>query len=363
MKIIAGLFLFDTCVQKCSYCHFAETGKVLDTDQLKPFKEKKFIDILAHSFNSRDLEFEISLTGGEPLIMPNSEYFVEKVAQKNNKISLYTSLMIGAETKNFKVLLKNQKSFEFLMCSYHPEASLNKKSYFDKLRRLKEVGHSVIVRFVSHPMRIGEMDPLKKECDKLNIAFYPTPLFSENYPETYTAEERNKLTSFFSTKSQFIMLSKGIDTKNVKCRAGQKYIQIDLRTGSISPCASLREPILGNIYEDKLELEKKARGCFKPGTDCICDLHFFNDVIEGFEDSDNYLGLKRGAASQNKIFLDKKDFNNVDKVRIGQTNDGETSLINKLNVAKSFQKNKNYLQNEYRGNWHKTFLEYLKKTL
>lgn len=216
MKIVAGLFLFDTCVQKCSYCHFAETGKVLDTDQLKPFKEKNFIDILAHFFNSRDLEFEISLTGGEPLIMPNFDYFVEKMAQKNNKISLYTSLMIGAKTKNFKVLLKNSERFEFLMCSYHAEASLDKNSYFDKLKKLKEVGHSVIVRFVSHPLRMKELDHLKKECDEINIAFYPTPLFSDNYPDNYTAEERDKLTSFFRTKSQFIMLSKGIDTKSVK---------------------------------------------------------------------------------------------------------------------------------------------------
>jgi len=360
MKIVAGIFLFDTCVQKCSYCHFAETGKVLDTDQLKPFKEQNFIDILAKFFNSREMEFEISLTGGEPLIMPNFEYFVEKVAQKTNKISIYTSLMIGQETKNFKVLLKKSEKFEFLMCSYHPEASLDKKSYFDKLKKLKAAGHSVIVRFVSHPLRMQELDHLRKECDEINIAFYPTPLFSENYPDIYTAEERDRLTSFFRTKSQFIMLSKGINTKNVNCKAGQTYLQIDLRAGLISPCASLREPILGNIYDNKLELEKKARGCFKPGTDCICDLHFFNDVVEEFKDSENYLNLKKGARFEGKISWKDKNTDYVDRVRIGQTNDGETLLFDKTSVAKSFQENKKYFKNDYRENWHDTFLKYLK---
>jgi MoaA/NifB/PqqE/SkfB family radical SAM enzyme len=361
MKIVAGLFLYDTCVQKCSYCHFAETGKVLDTDQLKPFREKKFIDILAHFFNSRKVDFEISLTGGEPLIMPNFGYFVDQVAQRNNKISVYTSLMIAEKNKNFQELLKNADKFEFLMCSYHPEASKDKGNYFLRLKALKEAGHSVIVRFVSHPLRMEELEILKQECDELDISFYPTPLFSENYPENYTEKERDKLMSFFKTKSQYIMLSKGINTSDVKCTAGKNYIQIDLRSGSISPCASLREPILGNIYENRLELVEEKRGCFKPGTDCICDLHFFNDVIEGFEDSENYFRLKQGAKSQKEILWDKTSSHKVDSVRIGQTNDGEVLLFNKANVASSFQKNKTYFQNEYRNEWHSTFLRFLEK--
>jgi len=65
------LFLFDTCNQRCSYCHYALTGKVLHSSQLKHFKNKKFFNYIF--FLEQEMlkgsEYTLCLTGGEPLLM------------------------------------------------------------------------------------------------------------------------------------------------------------------------------------------------------------------------------------------------------------------------------------------------------
>ncbi len=50
---VVEMFLFDTCTHKCAYCHFAETGKVLDASQVKPYRDPAFIDQVVEFFNSR----------------------------------------------------------------------------------------------------------------------------------------------------------------------------------------------------------------------------------------------------------------------------------------------------------------------
>ncbi len=74
MRRVAEIFLFDTCTHKCGYCHFAETGKVLDNSQLKPYTDPKLVDGIVDFFNKRTSETDnwlLALTGGEPLLMPN----------------------------------------------------------------------------------------------------------------------------------------------------------------------------------------------------------------------------------------------------------------------------------------------------
>ena len=78
MNRTVEMFLFDTCTHKCAYCHFAESGKVLDVSQLRPYRDPIFIERVVSFFNKRttaDDKWLITLTGGEPLLMPNLAQF------------------------------------------------------------------------------------------------------------------------------------------------------------------------------------------------------------------------------------------------------------------------------------------------
>ncbi len=92
------MFLFDTCTHKCAYCHYAESGKVLDSSQMKPYRDPAFIDRIVFFLNVRsddNNKWLITLTGGEPLLMPNLSRFASGIASRGNKLAFYTALLIG----------------------------------------------------------------------------------------------------------------------------------------------------------------------------------------------------------------------------------------------------------------------------
>ena len=183
---------------------------------------------------------------------------------------------------------------DYLMVSFHPEAEEIEDLFFARLDRLKQAGHSVIFRFVGHPARLHRLDALSEKCRELDIAFYPTPLFSPDYPAAYTAEERRAIRRHFASLSQVIQMENGIDTSSTRCWAGSRLIAIDMRTGNITPCISVLGPILGNIYEDRLESYSSTIACPSPGIGCSCDVHFQQDTIPGAEDRARFERLKAG---------------------------------------------------------------------
>jgi len=95
---IVEMFLFDTCTHKCAYCHFAESGKVLDGSQIKPYRDPAFIDKIVNFFNRRTTAADkwlVTLTGGEPLLMPNLGRLVDGLGARGNKVAYYSALLIG----------------------------------------------------------------------------------------------------------------------------------------------------------------------------------------------------------------------------------------------------------------------------
>ena len=109
---IAEVFTFETCTYKCAYCLFVEYGKVLDSSQLKPYRDPEFIRRVANFFNSRvteDCHWLVQFTGGEPLLMPNFALLCDLLGDFGNKIALYTALMIGREHLPFVISWKERR--------------------------------------------------------------------------------------------------------------------------------------------------------------------------------------------------------------------------------------------------------------
>jgi organic radical activating enzyme len=294
----AEVYLFDTCTMKCGYCWLAESGRVADALQLAPFRRIEHVEQIATFFNSRTTPQDawvLLLTGGEPLLMPNLGRLCTELFRHGNKVAFYTSLFVDEGQANFRFLCDcDPSNVDYVMASFHPEAEANEGAWFRKVEMLKQAGHKVFLRFVGHPDRLHRLEELSGKCQELDVAFYPTPLLSDRYPAAYSDEQRSRLSSHFASTSQFIQLAGGIDTGSTYCFAGSKIIAVNLQTGNITPCISVSSPSLGNIYENRLSLFDTEIACTEPGINCVCDVHYQQDVVIGAADSGAFTKLKRG---------------------------------------------------------------------
>lgn len=299
MTRVVELYLFDTCTMKCGYCWLAESGNVLDSAQLARFREKAFIDRIVHFFSCRTTATEnwnVTLTGGEPLIMPNLPRMCEGLFLRGNQVSFYTSLYVAETQAQFRFLLEHGPAeVDYIMASLHPEAEADEAAYWRKIRLLKNRGHNIFVRFVAHPARFERLPDLAARSKDLDVCFYPTTLLSNRYPARYTESQRDELSRYFSSLSQFIQLMGGLSTHGLRCHAGNRVIAANLRTGDITPCITVKGPSLGNIFENRLELFPGPITCPTPGVNCSCDIHFQQDVVIGAAD-EGFQSLKKGFA-------------------------------------------------------------------
>jgi len=343
-------FLFGTCNLKCGYCWFAESGKVLDASELARFRDQAVIEQIANFFNKRTTEKEkwhLLVTGGEPLLMPNFPTFAKKLFAQGNKISCYTALLIPRNHPSFQCLIEHGASeFGYIMASFHPEAELQEEEYWRKIQLLKDRGHQVIVRFVGHPKRLHLMERLSKTCEELGVCFYPTSLFSKNYPAAYLEQERELLRSHFSSLSQAIQLEGGLDTNETLCSAGSELISIDFTSGDIWPCISTQTPVLGNIYTDQFSPLKAPIVCPKAGEiACFCDIHYQQNIVIGSDDRQCFERAQAGFVKpipipeQNQRLKERKLKFTKAPQRIGEVVDDQVLIYPKEIVKRRFEEN------------------------
>ncbi len=345
----AEVYLFDTCTLKCGFCHLAETGKVLKAADLEPYRDPTYIDRVTQFFNKRtseDQKWHLMLTGGEPLLMPNFPRFCENLFDQGNCVSLYTSLMIDRNHKSFQFLLgEGARGIEYIMASYHPEAEQRDSEYWQRIKLLSEANHHIFLRFVGHPKRLESLDRLSERCRELDICFYPTTLLSETYPESYTEKEKLLLASHFSSLSQVIQLAGGIDTRYSKCFGGSRIIAVHLPTGDIWPCISVHTPVLGNVYEDRLNFLAGPISCPEAGIACVCDVHFQQNVVLGTEDNEIFNKQKSAYVSpmpvteQTRLVKERNLHFTTTSKGIGHVSDHDALVYSKAYVKEQFKKN------------------------
>ncbi len=298
---VVETYLFDTCTLKCGYCWLAETGRVLDGSQLDRFRDPAFIDGIARFFNSRTTATErwtLQLTGGEPLLMPNLPRLCRALFECGNRVIVYSGLEVPENHPNFRFLVESTApDIDYIMASLHPESEQDEPAFFRKLEALKNAGHRVFLRFVGHPARLNRLADLERKAKDLDVCFYPTTLLSRSYPRAYTDSEREQLSGYFTSLSQYVGLEGGVDTRTASCYAGNRVLAVNLQTGDITPCITVSRPSLGNVFEDRLSLTTGALPCPEPGVNCLCEIHFQQDVVVGVSDSARFESMKHGFHS------------------------------------------------------------------
>jgi pyruvate-formate lyase-activating enzyme len=358
--------LFDTCSHKCSYCHYAETGKVLDAAQLNPYRDEQFTNKIAAFFRKRTTETErwlFLLSGGEPLLMPNFERFCSALTDGGNKICLNTALLVGTSAAAFRYLVERAApSTEYIFASLHPESEVEEDKFFERVAMLKDAGHGVMVRYICHPDRIKNLDHVAEWCRRLDVAFVPTCMFSPTYPSAYTEDEREAISRHFSSLGEVIAMEGGLDTAKTQCHAGSRMFHSDLRTGDIQICASIGDRIIGNIYEDRLEAFDGVIACPAAGKiGCNCNAFFQQDMVVGAEDGAYFARQKRGfvepipLAQLKEEVLRYNGFKGGQFVNMGQVETSNELIMPKEMVKNVYLRNKDYLHGAYSEAFHPAY--------
>jgi len=113
----------------------------------------------------------------------------------------------------------------------------------------------------------------------LDVCFYPTTLFSPTYPSAYSEEQQTSLARHFSSNAQRIQLEGGIAIKGILCNSGSLNLALRFPSGDFTPCISTFQPVLGNLFEDRLALLPGPAPCPDQKIVCSCDIHFQQDII------------------------------------------------------------------------------------
>lgn len=290
--------MFTTCTMKCGYCTLAETGQVLDQNQLKPFRDPAFIKKVTDFFNSRTTNKQkwlVTLTGGEPLIAPNLDLLCKNLFEHGNRVAFYSSLYVNEEHPGFKFLLEHAApDVDYIMAAFHPEAELDEDRFFSKVASLRSAGHNIMVKVVAHPDRLPKLNHFSERCKELDVCFYPATIFTKRYPAAYTDEERSTLSAHFTTLSQYIQLEGGLDTSTTRCTAGSDMIAVDLQSGNVIPCILTTGPSLGNVFTNTLNLLPGAISCPAKGKEnCSCEINFQQNIVTDANDRDYFEAAKK----------------------------------------------------------------------
>lgn len=364
----AMVFLFDTCTSKCAYCGHATSGKVMDGAQLLPYKNKETIDKFLAFFEARtshEKKWLLMLLGGEPLLMPNLDYFIEKTAKAGNKTALYTSLNIGENHRSYKYLTTcDPENVDYIMASFHPEADQFEDKFFDMLLELKNHGHKVVFRFIAHPMRLHRMESLHEKCRDIDVCFSPYAYCSANYPLGYTAGDKDIIKSFSTNLSQLIQLENGLKVDRLQCDAGSELLYVNARDGKIFPCPNVYKRAIGNVYDNYLEVKKEGQGCYDKTARCFCDVNFQQTHVKGADDSGMFALEKRGYVKpqgtdkfEASLRREGHEFHNQHfHNTLGENSDDDRLILSKAEVAERYQEHKNSGARGNRNIFHEKLL-------
>ncbi|MGE3165947.1 MAG: radical SAM protein [Planctomycetota bacterium] len=290
---VAEVMLYTTCNFNCGYCGFVTTGAVKHTDDMAPFKDRGYIDRVFQFFEQNstpDQKWILHLSGGEPLLMPNADYFSRKFIAAGHKLALNTNLSLPIDRNGW--LDDNPPwGIDALIVSLHQEALDRFERLYERLQVLREKGYRLCVRMVAHPLFMDRFEELDAKLQQIDVSFTVNPLYSPRYPKAYTAAEREKIIRHAKVNYEVLRLDGGVDATGKTCFAGSRMLCLTLGLsggGRVYPCVNTSSPDrdMGSIFDGDVKLFTKPTPCLRQDKCCSCAIHFTHGVVPWADDTE-----------------------------------------------------------------------------
>ncbi len=349
---VAEVMVFNTCNYRCGYCGFAVNGSVQDNHDMEPFKNHEYIDQIVNFFkdlSDSEHKWVLHLSGGEPLLMPNADYFSSQLIASGHQLAFNTNLSLPIE-KNGWMDNNPTEAVDCIITSLHQQSLDRFETIFNRVRCLKEAGYPICVRMVAHPKFIQHFELFHQRFKEIDVSFSVNPMYSPHYPKCYTEKEKRKIIQFMKVNYEAIRLNGGLDMTGRTCRAGSGMLCVALGQsggGKVYPCVSVSTPdhCMGDIFSG-VELFKKETPCLRKDKVCSCAIHFLHDVIPTANDHETHkkmvTGFKESIVSTFEDWFKKNQIQTKfhDSTPQG-TQKGETLLVLDKTHFKQFKEPKN----------------------
>ena len=348
---IAEVMLFNTCNFNCAYCGFVTSGTVKNIEDLAPFRDKSYIDKVFDFFerhSTPERKWVLHLSGGEPLLMPNLNYFAERFIGAGHKLAYNTNLSLPIERTGW-LEANPPEGISGLIVSLHAEALERFDKLFEKVRLLRERGYPMVIRMVGHPEFFPRFEELHEKFREIDVSFSVNALYSPNYPRAYTDTERKTLVRYMKVNYEVIRMNGGLDATGLTCFAGSRMLCVALGVsggGDVYPCVNTAVPEnkMGNIFVDEFDLFGGAIECLRKDKVCSCAIHFTHGVVPAADDDDAHRRMLAGFTES--VDGSYRDWFARNRIKTKHHSDtpqgtaiGETEVVKKTGPSRSGRRN------------------------
>ncbi len=262
-------FIFDflitqNCNYRCPYC-----------SQSKKFHKGKFDEATVETINSilnfidstcEKFDFEITVSGGEPLVHPQFFNFLEELKKRNVSVSVVSNFSFEIEKyKKIKDILGN--NLKELLVSLHLSQVKNLNEFLIKVENFNNYKGSTnfLVASVLTNENVEELKKVNSFLFERNIKFELQHLRIKN-----NFVEYNSAAKEFISKFPITAIKEKSGTYSNVCLAGCNFM-IVYQNGECYRCYSSRfnkVHSLGNINKKNFKLYSKPMPCLNKNCTC-----------------------------------------------------------------------------------------------
>jgi len=250
------------CNYRCPYCWWHGRWENLSRQNYYPGIER----LIAAWMRFYDLygSVHINISGGEPMLYHGFFEFVAAIIKYH---TLVINTNLSGDVKKMIENMNNSIDRIKFNATFHPLfADLNE--FIAKAKLLQDSNFSICVTYLAWPPQIKDILVYRKKFEENGLQMVVLTFWgkynNQNYPDSYTEEEREIINPNLGKRSGAEYQTKPIITQGKECNAGHTYATIHpdgkaLRCGGGS--WENEDSSLGNIFDYDFKLLDKPQPC------------------------------------------------------------------------------------------------------
>ena len=270
LKPFLDFLITQNCNYRCEYCSQSKANSTLED------ASDDVIDGFLKALNNLPRDFEITISGGEPLLHKRFFEIIEKIKKMGFCVCIVSNFSSPFE-KYEKIATILDDKLSFLMLSFHDAQVKNIDDYIGKAVKLKSKLNNSTKMRICAPLWKGNTNRLhylKEKISPFGIEF-----------EVQHIRIKNKFIEYAKDDMQFLKDNNAAPNKDFTsfgkiCRAGVNSAVI-YQNGKIYRCYSSRlvkTHYLGNVKEGEINFYNSLRPC--PLLKCTCPKPFNYGMID-----------------------------------------------------------------------------------
>ncbi len=271
MKKSIDFLITQNCNYRCPYCSQSKgyTGKLQSAD-------KKVIDSFINFLSKLDCEYEVTISGGEPLMHPDFFDIIERINQTGHRVSVVSNFSFPLECyKKIKTILG--ENFSELFVSLHLSEVKDKDEFINKAIEFNKIKGNTKFKIAS-VLTNSNSNELKEVMNRIlpfNIEFELQYMRVNNAYVKYNKDANDLIKKFPVSKIKEIS-----NTYSKICHSGINFIFV-YQNGDVYRCYSSRfnkVHSMGNIKDKNFKLYSKPIPCLNKR--CTCPKPILYGLIE-----------------------------------------------------------------------------------